>query len=141
MRPLPNFHTTFSFTAINHHDVLLSLNLVAQKSRGLSPDHLPLEHLKSMFTTIAPYLTSIFNLSLISGYFPPIWKSSYIIPLKKIANPLCPSDTRPITNPPHLSKVIDSLVTQQITKYLEINCILHPKQCGFRKFHSTQTAL
>ena len=140
-RPLTISHPTFTFSTIQCQEVLHNLNLVAQKSRGLSPDHFPLKHLKPMFSTIAPYLTAIFNLSLTTGHFPPIWKTSYIIPLKKNANPLSPFDTRPIANPPHLSKVIDSLITQQIVLYLEKNLILHPRQCGFRRFHSTQTAL
>jgi len=140
-RPLPLLYPVFTFSFINQDQVLSRLNHILNKSRGLSPDHLCLAHLKSLFSVITPYLTTIFNLSLSTCNFPSIWKSSFIIPLKKIANPLSPADTRPIANPPHISKVIDSLATQQITIFLENNRILHQNQCGFRRFHSTQTAL
>ncbi|XP_018364057.1 PREDICTED: RNA-directed DNA polymerase from mobile element jockey-like [Trachymyrmex cornetzi] len=140
-RPLPTSHSSFVLTPTNNHEVLISLNSVMNKSRGLSPDNLRLSHLKKLLHIITPYLTAIINLSFKLNMFPSVWKNLYIIPLKKIPNPLNPSDTRPIANPPHLSKVIDSLVTQQIIKYLENNKMLHPRESGFRKHHSTQTAL
>ena len=140
-RSLPLTHPSFSFSPLTCQEVLNSLNHISNKSRGLSPDNLCLAHLKPLFNVLSPYLTHIFNLSFVTGIFPPVWKSSYIIPLNKIANPLSPSDTRPIANPPHLSKVIDSLATHQIIAFLKRNQLLHPKQCGFRRFHSTQTAL
>ncbi|WP_219824483.1 hypothetical protein, partial [Enterobacter cloacae complex sp. 4DZ1-17B1] len=131
-RPLPSTHPPFTFSSTNCHEVRNYLNVILQKSRGLSPDHLCLAHLEPLFPTISPYLTHIINTSFSTGIFPSVWKSSFIIPLKKIANPQNPSDTRPIANPPHLSKIIDSLATRQIITFLENNQLLHPKQSGFR---------
>ncbi|XP_018406192.1 PREDICTED: RNA-directed DNA polymerase from mobile element jockey-like [Cyphomyrmex costatus] len=140
-RPIPNGLQSFTFSPISHLEVLSSLNSILKKFRGLSPDQLPLAHLKQLFSVIVPYLVTLFNQSLSLGVFPSAWKSSFIIPLKKNPSPSNPSDTRTIANPPHLSKVIDSLVTHQIVAFHEANKLLHPKQCGFRRYHSTQTAL
>ena len=39
-----------------------------------------------------------------------------------------------------MSKVLERVVHLQLSKYLKEHQLLSPYQCGFRKFHSTETA-
>lgn len=64
-----------------------------------------------------------------------------IIPLNKITPPKSSSDTRPIANLSHLSKVFESIVANQLVAYLEDNNLIDKYQSVFRKHHSTHKAL
>ena len=48
---------------------------------------------------------------------------------------------RPISNLPFISKVLEKIVLVQINSFLEQTNILEVFQSGFRKYHSTETAL
>ena len=50
-------------------------------------------------------------------------------------------DYRPIAILPVLSKVFENLVLQQMQEFIYNHCLLHDTQSGFRKGHSTTTAL
>ena len=83
----------------------------------------------------------IFNSSLINGAFPETWKKVQLIPLKKKSTPSSPSDFRPIALLSFLSKVLEKLVRDQILDFITRTAIPDPLQAGFRKHHSTATAL
>lgn len=51
------------------------------------------------------------------------------------------SDYRPICILPSLSKVLEKLIKNQITDFLDDNELLNRYQSGFRKKHNTGTAL
>ena len=55
-------------------------------------------------------VTKIFNTSLSTSEVPILWKCSNIIPIPKVKQPLCESDTRPISLTPILSKVLEDFV-------------------------------
>ena len=42
---------------------------------------------------------------------------------------------------PHLWKIVERLVCQQLVSYLEVNQLLPKHQSAYRKFHSTETAV
>lgn len=65
----------------------------------------------------------------------------YIIPLNKVTPPKSPSNTQLVANLSHLSKAFERLVANQVVNYLEENELLDKHQSGFRKYHSTQSAL
>ncbi|XP_044591465.1 uncharacterized protein LOC123269694 [Cotesia glomerata] len=90
---------------------------------------------------IAIFLTELFNRSLNTRIFPQAWKAVYILPLNKISPPRSLSDARPIANTSHLSKVFERIIANQVVAYLEDNNLLDKYQSGFRKHHSTQSAL
>lgn len=48
---------------------------------------------------------------------------------------------RPISKLPFLSKVLEKVVAEQLTAFLSNNGLLDKYQSGFRKMHSTETAL
>ncbi len=54
---------------------------------------------------------------------------------------LTPSNYRPISNLPFLSKILDKLVYDQLSSFLNTNTKVEMFQSGFRTYHSTETAL
>src|SRR6218665_278186 len=75
---------------------------------------------KSCIGLLAPYITSLFNSSLPSGAFATCYKDAYVTHrLKKSTLPLCEfSSYRPISNLSFLSKLLERVVSVQLTGYL-----------------------
>ncbi|KAJ1200292.1 hypothetical protein NDU88_004116 [Pleurodeles waltl] len=94
-------------------------------------------------STIAPQLRKIINLSFETATFPDSWKHADIQTLlkKPKADPNDLKNFRPISLLPFPAKVIEKIVNTQLTHYLEDNSILDTSQSGFRRNHSTETAL
>ena len=69
------------------------------------------------------------------------WKRSKIIPIHKSGDKTSPNNYRPISILPSVSKVLEKLVQVQLAEYLKSNSILSEAQSGFRKYHSTMSAL
>src|SRR6218665_1056106 len=106
-------------------------------------DPMPTWLLKSCVDLLAPYITSLFNSSLSSGAFPTCYKDAYVTPrLKKPTLPPCElSSYPPISNLSFLSKLLDRIVSVQLTEYLLSASLLPVHQSAYRMFHSTETAL
>src|SRR6218665_2426534 len=70
-------------------------------------------------------------------------KDAYVIP--RLKKPTLPceglSSYRPISNLPFLSKLLERVVSVQLTDYLSSAGLLLVHQSAYRKFHSTETAL
>ena len=74
---------------------------------------------------------------------PPALKIAAITPLLKKPglDPDNLNNFRPISNLPFLSKTLERAVASQLSSHLENNKLYEPFQSGFRKKHSTETAL
>ena len=83
------------------------------------------------------------NLSVEASSFPDIWKVAKVVPLLKSAtcDPLSPKSYRPVALLPVLSKIIEKIIFNQLTNYLESNQLIHPNLHGSRSGHNTSTAL
>ena len=82
------------------------------------------------------------NLSLLSGHVPENWRTAVVIPLlKKPGLDLVYKNFRPVSNLPFISKVVEKAAFQQLLVHCEKNAPLPKFQSGFRKYHSTETAL
>src|SRR6218665_1201242 len=92
--------------------------------------------LKSCIDLHAPYITSLFNSSLSSGAFPTCYKDAYVTPrLKKPTLPLCElSSYRPISNLSFLSKLLERVVSVQLTGYLSSAGLLPVHQSAYGDF-------
>ena len=75
-------------------------------------------------------LTYIINGSLITGVFPNDWKLSKIIPIPKSKPHNLIENYRSISVIPTISKVIEKLVYQQLSPYLEDNDLLKETSCN-----------
>ena len=99
--------------------------------------------LKNCAVLLVPAVSQIINASLQTGHFPSSWKHAIITPILKKAglDASIPSSYRPVSNLTFLSKVLERVVHNQMTRYLAANNLLPKFQSAYRKSHSTETAL
>ena len=97
--------------------------------------------LKVAANSIAPSLTHIFNHGLISNCFPDEWKMARLVPIHKKGPRDLIENYRPISILPAISKIMERILYEQIYQYLSENSLLTEHQYGFRKMHSTVSAL
>ena len=83
----------------------------------------------------------VVQLLLRARCFPGSLEESTRKTMKKCAAPKSPSDFRPISILCFLSKVLDKIALDQMQEFLKKEKILDPLQTGFKKHHSTETAL
>ena len=88
-----------------------------------------------------PYILQIMICSIRDSIFLSTWKKSLVFALNKIAAPQTMNDTRPIALLCFLSKILERLIHEQISDYVETRKLLDPSQTCYRKGHSTQIAL
>ena len=82
-----------------------------------------------------------FNHGLISNCFPYEWKMARLVPIHKKGPRNLTENYRPISILPAISKIMERIMYDQIYQYLSDNSLLSEHQFGFRKFHSTASAL
>ena len=136
--PIPD-GSSFIFGQLSDCDVKTNINTIA--SNAVGSDCIGRNMIIPLLDILTPVITHIFNYSLSTSTFPTTWKDAQIIPLPKKSNPSSYSDYRPISILPFLSKVLERMVHQQLSKFLSKNQLLNPFQSGFRPGHSTTTAL
>ncbi|CAK1579780.1 unnamed protein product [Parnassius mnemosyne] len=96
--------------------------------------------IKSVMPAIAPYLAFIFNQCIDDKQFPTLMKYSKIIPLFKAGDKSDPSNFRPISILPALSKIFEKIIFNQLLSHFTYNKLLHEKQFGFTKGRNTTDA-
>ena len=92
------------------------------------------------FIVLTAPLNIIINESITTGIFPEDWKEAKVTPVLKKGCPVTISNYRPVSCLPAASKVLESVVCNQMSEYLEQNNLLPPSQHGFRPKRSTMTA-
>ena len=97
--------------------------------------------LKIAAPVISDSLTYIFNQAVTLCTFSNGWKIARVIPLFKNGQRNLPGNYRPISILPALSKVMERILYTQLYEYLSVNNLLSEHQFGFRKYHSTASAL
>ena len=117
--------------------------ILTSPSKTCDLDPIPTELLKSCLDVLLVPITQIVNLSLISGTFPDIFKTSHVIPLLK--KPSLSKDDmknyRPVSNLNFVSKIIEKVIANRIRSHLERNNLSNKYQSAYKQFHSTETAL
>ena len=97
--------------------------------------------LKIAADLIANPVTYLINLSLATNQVPAIWKSANVLPLHKGGDPANMNNYRPISKLSVLAKLMESVISLQLKDYLINNNIPNEFKSGFRKQHSTITAV
>ena len=99
----------------------------------------------TIFKKITPYivtpLSKLINMSFSSGTFPSIFKTSIITPVYKSGNSECPSNYRPISTIPYISKIFEKCICVRLVSYFEKFSFFTDVQFGFRRGMSTSDAL
>ena len=130
----------FEFKPVNESQVTdIIRNLRNTKATGL--DEISVFVLKLCASELSPSIAYLINLPLKSGKFPTQWKKAKIIPIHKSGDKDNPSNFRPISILPCVSKILERVVQRQIIAFLHENNLLSPAQSGFRPRHSTMSTL
>ena len=108
-----------------------------------SLDPLPTWMLKTCLSSLLTVITFLVNLSLKSGDFCSSLKRAYVTPLLKKADldPDVFKNFRPVSNLSFISKLIERIVSIQLTAHLRLNGLIEKFQSAYRTLHSTETAL
>ena len=135
-----NSTLSLKFKLVTADKVLkLLTELNPQKATGL--DGLPAKFLKDGASTIAKPLTHIINMSIISGQFPKELKCAKIVPIYKKKLKTDPGNYRPVSILSIISKILEKVVWEQLSEYLECNNLMYDLQSGFRQSFSTDSCL
>ena len=95
---------------VQEADVILAIsNLKNTKSTG--HDQINLQHIKESLMVTIPYITLIFNTSIVTKVFPNPWEHSIIIPIHKSGDIEEPTNFRPINLLPILSKILEKVIS------------------------------
>ncbi len=103
------------FTPTSVQKALSSL----QANKASGPDKIPPIVLKNCSHQMAPILSHLYNVSYCSAHFPTSWKHTHIFPIPKKGDRSNPNNYRPIALIPIFSKVMESIITQQLLSFLE----------------------
>ena len=112
-----------------------------RNSAARGPDGLCIRIFKLAFNSIGHILLHLVNSCIESNHIPSVWKHSLVHPIHKSGDPANPSNYRPISILPVISKIVERAVQRQLYHYLNSNNLLSTSQHGFRPRHSTETAL
>lgn len=84
----------------------------------------------------------LFNKVWDIGQLPLDWKQAIIVPILKPGKDQSdPSSYRPIALTSHLCKIMERMVTERLTYYLESKALLYPYQSGFRRGRNTMDSV
>ena len=119
------------------HDKLKGLN--PNKAQG--PDQIPPKILKELCVELSSPLSILFNLSIEKGQLPKDWKKADVIAIFKKGSKSDPSNYRPVSLTSVTCKVLESLIRDQVVKFMDDYKLYSPCQHGFRKHRSCMTQL
>ena len=133
--------TLISFCTVDEEELRKTISQMTSSSCSL--DAIPTPFLKKVLDSLIGDILKIVNSSLQSGVFPDSLKTAVVRPLLKKRNldPTVLGNFRPISNLPFLGKILEKIVFQQLDVFLQTNKVHNKFQSGFRKGHSTETAL
>jgi hypothetical protein len=94
-----------------------------------------------LFPLICCHVLHVFNHTITSSVFLSTWKVANIRPVAKVVTPSGPSDFRPISIVSVLSKAFERILHDHVLEHINGRNLLSDFQSGFRREHSTATAL
>ena len=127
-------------------DIQISVNGIEKLLNSLNPnkaagpDQFKLIVLQELHAELAPIVQVIFQ-KFDSGKLPHIWKEANVSPIFKKGDRSDPANYCPISLTCALCKVMEHIVTSNLTKHLVNSNILFELQHGFREKRSCETQL
>ena len=104
-------------------------------------DNIPMAIIRSVGTHVAAPLVHICNLSFSTGIFPTDMKVAKVTPIYKSDSHDVFSNYRPISLLPNFSKILEKLMFNRLTNFINKYEILYEQQYGFRQNYSTDLAI
>jgi Reverse transcriptase (RNA-dependent DNA polymerase)/Endonuclease-reverse transcriptase len=129
------------FEPVTEDEVLRLLMSMTSKSSPL--DFIPTSLLKACSGPFASIIARLANLTFETATFPKCFKTAQITPLLKQRglDEADPSNYRPISNLNTISKILERLVLSRLVPHVLSSPSSDMMQSGYRKWHSTETAL
>ena len=116
-------------SAVSVEDVSKIIRKSTNASCKLDP--VPTWLLKSCLDAMAPPITEMVNMSLLTGLVPDNWKTALVIPLlKKPGLDMVLKSFRAVSNLPFISKVAEKAALQQLLHHCENHAPLPKFQSG-----------
>ena len=135
-----NYKEGFTFSEVSEDTVAKLIDKI-RIGVATGADGISARILKDCKEVILPTLTSLVNLSFRTSTFPETMKEATIKCLHKKNSTEEPSNYRPLSILPILSKVFERAAVDQIVTFLETNKLISRNQHAYRKGHSTVTSL
>ena len=112
-----------------------------KRSTSTGADGVSVLMLQTFLQGLVHPLLHIVNTCLTTNVIPPSWKHALVTPVPKGKDARQPTNTRPISILPAAMKIVERIVQRQLVGYLETNHLLSDTHHGYRRRHSTETAL
>ena len=136
----PRVNEDFKLLEVSTEFVSRELSrLKSTKATGL--DKIPARLLKDAAPMITKPITDIINKTFLTGKIPRQWKEAKVTPTFKAGSKGNENNYRPISVLPLFSKVMERAAQVQLLQFMTQNNVLSMFQSGFRKMHSTETAV
>jgi len=135
----PNRFNGFAFRNISVSE--LYCHIMSIKSNSVGCDLIPIKFVKLLFPYICDVLVFVVNSILTTSVFPDAWKIARVVPIKKKGSSTAFDNLRPISVLPALSKVVESIMKQQIMEYVDERALLNDRQSAYRSGHNTTSLL
>ena len=135
-------NSTFQcFEEIDLQELIKVASQMNSKTCDLDP--VPTIVVKKYMTLLAPVILRIINLSITTCTFPSSLKHAIVTPVAKssVKSKEDLSNYRPVSNLPYLSKIIEKIISDQLTMHVEGNNLYAKHQSAYRKNHSCETCI
>ncbi|CAH8853913.1 unnamed protein product [Trichobilharzia szidati] len=144
VHPTPNFQMTcksnHKLGGIDFNIQNIDSAIKTLKSNGSTgTDDIPSVMYKNGSTEMVVLLLRIFTLSLETGTYPEVWKTTYILPKHKAGAKTSVCNYRPINITPVISRIMEKVVKDQVSDNLLEHELINPSQHGFLKKRSCVT--
>ena len=137
---LINQQENWEFNAINEKELIKVIDSILPKS-SCGFDLLSNRMLKKEKLKFSRLLLNLINETIKSKIFPDALKIARVIPIFKKGDRTNLNNYRPISLLPVLSKILEKIINNQITKKLDELHLIDDNQYGFRTGHSTEDAV
>lgn len=131
---------SFADNPVTHAEILESIKQL-QPKKSSDFNGISMFFLKKVINSILKPFHHIVLLSLSTGIVPSQLKIAKVIPIFKSGDHTVMDNYRPISLLSNFSKILEKVVGNRLTSYLEDNELLSPSQYGFRKGRSTMHPL
>lgn len=132
--------SSFTFRQVSFIEVRDAVNKLKNKTSSdiFGMNYKMIKHIKELI--LVP-ITKLFNSIIKTSSYPDVFKLAKVIPVYKRGEMSDLGNYRPIALLSVISKILETLLKEQIVEYLEKNNLLYEFQFGFRKNKSTENAI
>ena len=137
----PRVHDKCLDTVIFTTEKVKKAILKLDQSKSPGPDNVHNRVLKELVDDISQPLASLFTKSMSKGEVPDSWNEANVTPIFKKGDKKKPGNYRPVSLTSTLSKLMETIIRDEIVNYLNTNSLFVNNQYGFRKGRSCESQL